>query len=281
VPPDPTPPPPPTSQEGIENDAGDGSTSERRSLPSERDLGTRTLFPEVQKLFGHDNDLLALASSGGLVASACKARDVEEAAIRLWDVGGEGAERGALKGGHKSSVACLAFSSSGDGLLASSGKDRRLCVWKIADDHNQHLLLAAVDNAHKRIVWDISWCSAEGKERVLATGGRDGGVKVWEVLEAEIVLKAEMAFKGESVTAVSFAPGREDILAVGFEHGDVKIVRVGGGAGGGEILGAIGGGHLAAVRRLAWRPAQGQEDELVLASCGDDNVVNISKLSLL
>ncbi len=63
-------------------------------LPSERDLGVTTLWPEARKLFGHETELVCLdayrAPSGSkevsLVASSCKARnDVSSAAIRLWD----------------------------------------------------------------------------------------------------------------------------------------------------------------------------------------------------
>jgi hypothetical protein len=64
-------------------------------LPSERDLGVTTLWPESRKLFGHDSELVCLdayrAPAGSehptLVASSCKARnDISSAAIRLWNV---------------------------------------------------------------------------------------------------------------------------------------------------------------------------------------------------
>ena len=68
-------------------------------LPLERDLGVSTLWPEVRKLYGHSSELVCLASTFSkikgdnnetfidvLVASACKARDIEHASIRLWDV---------------------------------------------------------------------------------------------------------------------------------------------------------------------------------------------------
>jgi len=71
-----------------------GESNSIPPLPLERDLGVTTLWPEVRKLYGHESELVCLAStsltkrSNGeiLVASACKARDVENAAIRLWNV---------------------------------------------------------------------------------------------------------------------------------------------------------------------------------------------------
>lgn len=102
-------------------------------LPLERDLGVISLWPEVRKLFGHNTELFCLASivsarSGPkfesspyandvLVASSTKARDVDDAAIRLWD-----AEKGkciqVLSGGHRSTVAALCFSPDGRYLVS-------------------------------------------------------------------------------------------------------------------------------------------------------------------
>lgn len=74
------------------------------TLPTERDLGVTTLWPELRKLFGHSTELICLTSvittrddvEDGekeetkeevvLVASSCKARDMEHASIRIWDV---------------------------------------------------------------------------------------------------------------------------------------------------------------------------------------------------
>ena len=101
-------------------------------LPLERDLGVISLWPEVRKLFGHNTELFCLASTVSarsgpkfesspyandvFVASSTKARDVEDAAIRLWDV-----EKGkcvqVLSGGHRSTVAALCFSPDGRFLV--------------------------------------------------------------------------------------------------------------------------------------------------------------------
>lgn len=101
-------------------------------LPLERDLGVISLWPEVRKLFGHNTELYCLASTVSarsgpkfesspyandvFVASSTKARDVDDAAIRLWD-----AEKGkcvqVLSGGHRSTVAALCFSPDGRFLV--------------------------------------------------------------------------------------------------------------------------------------------------------------------
>lgn len=70
-------------------------------LPRERELGTSTLWPEVTQLFGHPTDIICVASTSRcklnvsgdtdeksmvIVASSCKARNSEQASIRLWNV---------------------------------------------------------------------------------------------------------------------------------------------------------------------------------------------------
>lgn len=54
--------------------------------PTEEDLVQNTLWPEVQKLYGHGYEIYSLAAShdGNLLASACKATKPEHAAIIIW-----------------------------------------------------------------------------------------------------------------------------------------------------------------------------------------------------
>ena len=77
----------------IDSKYGEGiEESIAKSLPRERDLGVASLWPEIRKLYGHLTEIVCLASNAGtsdidvLVASSCKARDSENAAIRVWNV---------------------------------------------------------------------------------------------------------------------------------------------------------------------------------------------------
>ena len=119
-----------------------------------------------------------------IVASTCKARDVENAAILIFDVNG-GRCLQVLKGGHRSTVVSLSFSADGQ-YLASAGKDRRLCLWKLRgqedgakDDQGMFYLASAVDSAHKRIIWSVDFCP--GQPNLLVSGARDGFAKVWKI----------------------------------------------------------------------------------------------------
>jgi elongator complex protein 2 len=94
-----------SAADGAEVDTTDFDTTVVKSqlrLPLERDLGAVSLWPEMRKLYGHNTELFCLASTVSarsgqkfasspfakdiLVASSSKARDVKDAAIRLWDV---------------------------------------------------------------------------------------------------------------------------------------------------------------------------------------------------
>ena len=51
------------------------------------------------------------------------------------------------------------------------------------EDFSGYELSAAANSAHKRIVWSIHFCPK--RPDVLASGSRDGMIKIWRVVEAE------------------------------------------------------------------------------------------------
>lgn len=54
--------------------------------PTEETLLENTLWPEVQKLYGHGYEIFSLAASpdGKFLASACKSTSQEHAVIIIW-----------------------------------------------------------------------------------------------------------------------------------------------------------------------------------------------------
>lgn len=79
----------------------------------EEDLVLNTRWPEVDRLFGHLNEITAIGTdtSGQLLASSCKARTEETATIWIWDtVIGRSYQQ--LTGAHKLTVEKLEFSPS-------------------------------------------------------------------------------------------------------------------------------------------------------------------------
>jgi elongator complex protein 2 len=317
-----------SAADGAEEDSGetDSSTATRFQLPLERDLGAVSLWPEVRKLFGHTTETYCLASTVGartgllsfatspfandvLLASSAKARDVEAANIRIWDVQ-EGKCMQVLEGGHKSTVATMSFSPDGK-LLASSGKDRRLCIWRrsendTSDGSSSHKQLfhvaAAIDSAHKRIIWGVHFCPFN--PLLLASGSRDGVVKLWQISENEsdpLQVDSKESFgpntkidkkKSDAVTALSFAPipfYNHAVLALGLECGQIELwnislspeapLRP-------TFLYCIPPNqcHVASVTTLAWKPHRqptSEDDDsvaLVLASSAMDHGCRIIKV---
>jgi WD40 repeat protein len=284
-------------------------------LPHERDLGVISLWPEVRKLYGHQTELICLKSNaehckryGGkvLLASSCKARDAENAVIRIWDV-----EKNMcldiLKDGHKSTVTSLAFCSDGK-FLASSGKDRRLCIWRKNDMSNEtkYDLALQVESSHKRIVWDIDFCPFDPS--LLCTGSRDGSIKLWRLSDSceadddsTPMIKElhrwepfnKTSKNVEPITAIAFAPkplGKSAVIAMGLECGLIEIWSI-------PLDEELGKQHstllhsipptncyIGAVKKMAWQPItidndnQGKQWECTLASCSLDHGVRIHRI---
>ena len=281
-----------------------------RGPPLEGELVDHTLWPEVHKLYGHGNGIVCLTTNhaGTLLASACKARDPETAGVRLWDTR---TWRGVgVLPGHQSTVVQLAFSHD-DSLLVSVSKDRQVCVYARQGGGEgggaaeggppTYRLSQTLAKAHKRIVWSCSWSH---DDRLLATGSRDGTARIWARTPATLELKDLAMIRPvsaapgttASVTAVAFSPRPRGldaagyVLAIGLESGDIEVWRGGDAAPWGCVLRfADGLAHAASVRRLRWRPRSpagagesdgGQEEEMVLASCGADHAVRIAAVRL-
>ena len=274
------------------------SAVETMQLPQERDLGAVSLWPESLKLFGHNTEIYCLASSASsshdpsarvLVASAAKARDADDAQIRLWDVA-NGICVQVLQNGHKSTVASMCFSPNGRQLV-SSGKDRRLCLWQHRTEDGLFYLRWAKEAAHKRIVWAVDFCPFD--ETIFASGSRDGSVKIWKTAPdatdgEDPVIEAgnfspdfKRSGKPDAVTALAFAPVpifhqgvTFMILAVGLECGRIEFWKWDSGAKQGHrALSTLRPSDcpVGTVTRLAWKTRKENKDVLWLASCSTDH----------
>ena len=322
-----------TASDGADEDTGEASTSSS-VFPIERDLGSKSLWPETLKMYGHNSEIARLSSTLSartnpfsefsspymdqvLVASSTKARDVNTATIRLWDVDTNRCLQ-TLQGGHRSTVTAMGFSPDGT-YFASSGKDRRLCIWKRrsaekSSENNDDLffLACAINSSHKRIVWSVHFCPFNPS--ILASGSRDGAVKLWTIVEGTSVdqntsikeyakfvptldpgTSDESKAKPEAVTSLAFSPStmfgtNRGILAIGFENGRIQLWSV-------PIVSDLLDNpqeppflakdfdshlcHIGAIKKLAWRPSRDNcEERLVLASCASDNGCRIYSVQL-
>ena len=216
------------------------STLDLTHPPLEDHLQRHTLWPEVEKLYGHGYEISALAAShdGSLVATACKASSVDHAVIRLFETKTWHQIEPPLMA-HTLTIARLRFSAD-DRLLLSVGRDRQWAVFERAGD--VFTLREKNVKGHSRMILDAAWAPAFGKEggvRVFATAGRDKQVKIWRSeggdgdgdedgggFACKSVIAEEVA-----VTAIDFSDGevgdgRRVYLAVGTESGRVRVYDV-------------------------------------------------------
>ena len=206
--------------------------------PSDSQLAQLTLWPEVDKLYGHGNEIRRLSASpdGRLLASSCAAKTAAQAHVLLFDTQSWSCV-GTLHG-HLNTVSCIAFSHDSAMLLTGS-KDRHVALTRITrtQPHSAALSFDSVRLAgHTRIVWGCAWSPDDA---VFATCSRDKTVRLWsystQPLSATTHSNLLTAFP-TAVTAVAFAPtytssssaARCYQLAVGSDTGDIFVWKIDG-----------------------------------------------------
>ncbi|KIY73702.1 WD40 repeat-like protein [Cylindrobasidium torrendii FP15055 ss-10] len=272
---------------GLSNRANneDGASELSQVLVSDRplegELAATTLWPEVEKIFGHGYESISLAISNkrDLIASACKTTSPEHALVRLWDTQ-TWRPVGDPLAGHSLTVTRVAFSPD-DKYVLSVSRDR---TWRLfeRDIHTGGYKPIAADKSHGRIIWDCSW-AREGD--VFATASRDKTVRIWKSTEDGARWTATTIQLPEAATAVDFCERRGDkrMLAVGLEVGEILVytsqvsdptVWVN------TLKIPSGTAHIAQINCLSWRQSEKDEDKL-LASCSDDGSLRILKITCL
>ncbi|XP_036177217.1 elongator complex protein 2 isoform X4 [Myotis myotis] len=277
--------------------------------PTEDQLLQNTLWPEVQKLYGHGYELFCVAcnNSKTLLASACKAAKKEHAAIILWNTSSWKQVQNLIF--HSLTVTQMAFSPNDKFLLAVS-RDRTWSLWRRQDTFSPDLdpifSLFAFTNkvtaVHSRIIWSCDW-SPDSK--FFFTGSRDKKVVVWgecdssdDAIEHSIGPCSSVLDVGGSVTAVSVCPvlnlSQRYVVAVGLECGRIclytwkktnQVPEVNDWAPCVET--SQSQSHTLAIKKLCWKNCNGKTEEneaegpewLHFASCGEDHTVKIYKVN--
>ncbi|XP_004404450.1 PREDICTED: elongator complex protein 2 isoform X5 [Odobenus rosmarus divergens] len=277
--------------------------------PTEDHLLQNTLWPEVQKLYGHGYEIFCVACSNSkaLLASACKAAKKEHAAIILWNTTSWKQVQNLVF--HSLTVTQMAFSPNDKFLLAVS-RDRTWSLWKRQDTISPELdpvfSLFAFTNkvtaVHSRIIWSCDW-SPDSK--YFFTGSRDKKVVAWgecdssdDSMEHSIGPCSSVLDVGGAVTAVCVCPllslSQRYVVAVGLECGKVclytwkKTDQVP------EINDwthcvetSQSQSHTLAIKKLCWKNCNGKTEQneaegtewLHFASCGEDHTVKIYKVN--
>ncbi|NXG38035.1 ELP2 protein, partial [Dromaius novaehollandiae] len=274
--------------------------------PPEDHLLQNTLWPEIQKLYGHGYEIFCVAcnNSNTVIASACKASRKEHAAIILWSTASW--KKLQSLSFHNLTVTQLAFSPNDKFLLAVS-RDRNWSLWKKQDSSESGPVFcccAYTDKntaVHNRIIWSCDWTP---DSKYFITGSRDKKVIIWGQCDLSETTEWNMLDSikpcstvldaGDSVTAVSIShvltPDGRYIVAVGLECGKINLhtwKQSGQEPALADWTKCVemdnSQSHALAVKRLCWRHHEGRAGRydqnsskwLQLASCGADHCVKI------
>ncbi|BGP40443.1 Elongator subunit elp2 [Rhodotorula kratochvilovae] len=250
--------------------------------PLEEQLLGSMLWPEIEKLYGHAFELVAVASahSAPLIATACKATAPEHAVVRLYSTA-TWQPVGAVLDGHALTITKLAFSPAAEGgeadrWLLSVSRDRTWRVYGRGEGEGAYLPIASA-RSHARIIWDAAWASDAS---FFATASRDKTVKVWVREETSWTAVATLKFD-EAATSVAstYVPEKRiHVLAVGVENGEIRLFSAAPDSlASWTPLSVLDSSvaHVLAVTTLSFCPRRPAPSTLRLASGSDDHTVRI------
>lgn len=153
------------------------------------DFGADATFSCLRTLRGHDHNVSAVAFLNGDEVLASASRD---GSIRLWDAP-SGFSTRTLRGAHTDWVRCLAADAAGR-YLVSGSSDHLAAVWNAQTGD-----VVATLRGHEHVVECVAVAPAgargpgpgreggeerkdEGPPLLVASGGRDGAVRLWNAL---------------------------------------------------------------------------------------------------
>lgn len=197
--------------------------------PLEDHLQRFTLFPEIDKLYGHGYEITCCACmpNGTLIATACRSNSAKHAVIRIFNAAKNFQLVETVLEGHNLTITSMEFSPDGQYLLAVS-RDRQFSLWHVKDEQEGLFDLVELnEKAHTRIIWDATWLP--GTLNQFITGSRDKSIKLWLVKDEQVslegLLKTEAPVTSVSVHASLLQDGSA-LLAVGNEEGHIYLYSV-------------------------------------------------------
>ncbi|KAI6003932.1 WD40-repeat-containing domain protein [Pisolithus albus] len=247
--------------------------------PFDGELAATTLWPEVEKVFGHGYESITIASSHSheLVATACRATSPQHAVVRVYSVSTYQPFGSPLEG-HTLTVTRIAFSPD-DKYIVTVSRDR---TWRAFVKEDNGYVPVAMDKSHARIIWDCNW-SSEGD--IFATASRDKTVKIWapSATSDRWPALATLKFR-EAATAIAFCflDDLRRLLAVGLETGEIFIYSgLKSSPDKWDLAYVIGRGtaHVDHIHRLAWCATKHAQIKQ-LASCSEDGTLKVMTVQM-
>ncbi|GLB33740.1 putative WD40 repeat-like protein [Lyophyllum shimeji] len=264
------------SNKAMENAQIQTTVKETRGRrPFEGELASSTLWPEIEKVFGHGYESITLAISPKkrFMATACKATTPEHAVVRVYDTTKYQLVGRPLEG-HSLTVTRIAFSPD-ERFVLSVSRDRSWRLFEVQDSGG--FIPVAADKSHGRIIWDCAW-AAEGD--IFATASRDKTVKIWRQAEGKKWEAVETIKISAPGTAVAFAPGstmHPRRLAIGLESGEILIYsapQTSPAPWSHDMTIPSRNAHIGQIHQLSWQPTT-SDVPTRLASCSEDGTLKI------
>ncbi|KIH59624.1 WD domain, G-beta repeat protein, partial [Ancylostoma duodenale] len=246
-----------------EEGAFQASPAELFAPPTEDCLQQNTLWPEIQKLYGHGYEVYAIAANptGTVLATSCKASQAEDAVIVLWNTS-DWSKRSEISG-HQLTVTQIEWSPDGSLLLSltvslmrSFGRQKR-----------------STPGSYGRVVilWECSDSGAVVSSKIKcpqpATSVAVGCGEQMRLLNSLVLIGLC------TLTTFSFS---ESIVAVGLQNGSILLLSISEGNQL-EIVRQLFVPPVTvdrAILRLRFNPA----DRKMLAVAGSDGKLRILKI---
>lgn len=198
--------------------------------PVEDILQRHTLWPEMEKLYGHGFEITTLdvSKDGEIISSACRSNISKHAVVRNFSTK-TWLECGQPLEAHDLTITRLRYSHvSEDGRewLLSVSRDRKFALWeKIGEGFK---LVKVQEKAHSRIIWDCCWMNY-GTVVAFATCSRDREVKLWRKEGEDVLSVASVKFE-VAVTAIDCIEESTGTgvfkTVIGLDDGRVYVYRV-------------------------------------------------------
>lgn len=245
--------------------------------PIEDYLVKHTLWPEINKMYGHGYEIVSIDTSpdGSVIASSCKSQTADHSAVFLWNP--QTCQMTQKLEAHNYTVLQVRFSRSGK-YLATVSRDRQAAVWRRNDAGVFESIFK--QTVHAKLIYSVA-ISADDK--LVVTGSRDKTFKIWR-LEDTSLTEIGTVKLNDGVKSLEFAAAESNgghLLWVGLENGQMKVFKVAFGGDAKEVLALTGHwNHSGSVNAIRYGYKIDGKDSHVVASCGDDHTVRLYEYNI-
>jgi elongator complex protein 2 len=256
-----------------------------KTPPIEDFLFKHTLWPEINKFYGHGYEIVSLDTSpdGKLVASSCKSQTATHSSIFIWNPNTCQVQQ--KLEGHNYTVLQLKFSQTGK-YLAAVSRDRQTSVF-LRNDMTGQFENIYLQTTHSKLIYCLA---ISCDEQFLVAGSRDKSLRVWKLSDKGLTDVSTLKFP-EGVRSVEF--GCEPMsngahpLWIGLENGQMLVYGIPSQGESKQLLSLDGhfnhSGPVTSIKcgkKLARSSEKESSDKYIVASGGEDHSLRLYEYSL-